>query len=168
MTSEFCGRYGSDRRSRAAGAERDAAHARAVHLHRYRMLGIGDQDDLGRDRACARDLAEDAGRVDRGLAPEDAVARALVDEHALTERIEVHAHDLGDQRALHDAGRTPRTARRRWFSCSSDSKRRSLRRSTRLSEASLTFSASMRVLVANDSRIEDQACSGACTAHWIG
>ena len=61
-----------------------------------------------------------------------------------------------------------RTARRRWFSCSSDSKRRSLRRSTRLSEASLTFSASTRVLVANDSRIADQACSGACTAHWIG
>ena len=55
---------------------------------------------------CARDLAEDAGRVDRGLASKDAVARALVDEHALAERVEVHAHDLGDERTLHDAGRT--------------------------------------------------------------
>ena len=61
-----------------------------------------------------------------------------------------------------------RTARRRWFSCSSDSKRRSFRRSTRLSAASLTFSASTRVLVANDSRIASRPATGACTAHWIG
>ena len=95
---------GQRQESRAARAERDAAHPGTVHLHRYRVLGIGDQDDLGRNRAGTRDLAEDAGRVDRGLASEDAVARALVDEHALAERVEIHAHDLGDQRTLHDAG----------------------------------------------------------------
>src|SRR5688572_944494 len=65
-------------------------------------------------------------------------------------------------------GELSRTARRRRFSSSSESNRRSLRRSTRLSAASLTFSASTRVLVAKDSRIASKACTGACTVHWIG
>ncbi len=88
---------------RAAGAERDRARAGAVHLHRDGVLGIGDQDDFGGDRPDARDLAENAIGVERRLAAEHAGAAALVDEHALPERVEVDAHDLGDQRALHDA-----------------------------------------------------------------
>jgi hypothetical protein len=65
-------------------------------------------------------------------------------------------------------GELSRTARRRWFSCSSASKRKSLRRRTRLSAASLTLFASTRALVAKDSRITAQASNGALTARWIG
>ena len=89
--------------ARAPGAERDAARAGAVHLHRDRVFRVGDQDDLGREGADARDLAEDAVRVDDRLAAEQLRARTLVDEHPLAERVEVDPHDLRDQRALHDA-----------------------------------------------------------------
>jgi hypothetical protein len=69
------------------------------------VFRVGDQDDFRRHRPGARDLAEDAIGVQRGLAAEYAVTASLVDQHALAERVEVDAHDLGDQRPLHDARR---------------------------------------------------------------
>ena len=52
-----------------------------------------------------RDLAEDALGVEHGLALEDAVGRALVEQHAVAERVEVDVEDRGDQHALGDARR---------------------------------------------------------------
>ena len=54
------------------------------------------------------DLAEDAVGVEHRLALEDAVRRALVEQHAMAERIEVHVQDRGDDGALGHAGHVHR------------------------------------------------------------
>ena len=53
----------------------------------------------------ACDLAEDSLGIEDRLALEHTVRRALVEQHAMTERVQVDVEDRGDQHALRDTGR---------------------------------------------------------------
>ena len=88
-----------------AGADRDRAQAVAVHAHGHRVVGIGDQHGLGRQRPDAHDLADDALRVDQRLADVHAVDEPAVQVEPLPVRVEVDGEDLGDERAAADARR---------------------------------------------------------------
>ena len=77
----------------------------AVDLHRDRVRGVADQDDLAGELLDAGDLAEHAARIEDGLADEHALARALVDQHALAKGVEVHVHDVADDESVGNAGR---------------------------------------------------------------
>ena len=93
---------------RVAGADRDRAHAAAIRLHRDRVLRVADQDRLGGARVDAPDLAEDALRIEHGLALEDAVGGAPVEQHAVAERVEV---DVEYRRRRWRASRRRRSCR---------------------------------------------------------
>ena len=67
------------------------------------MLGVGDQDRFGGEGSCLGDLPEDPGSVEEWLALEGAIARAFVDDDAVTKGIEIHPQDLGDDETLGDA-----------------------------------------------------------------
>ncbi len=72
----------------------------AVDLHRNRVRRIADQDDLAGDLLDAGHLAEHAARVEHGLTDEHAVARALVDQHALAKGVEIDIHDVADDEPI--------------------------------------------------------------------
>ena len=68
------------------------------------MRRIADQNDLASELVDAGDLAEYAAGIEYRLADIYAVPRALVDEHALAKRIQIHIHDVADDESRSDAG----------------------------------------------------------------
>jgi hypothetical protein len=66
------------------------------------VLGVGDEDDFatpGSDVGC---LAEQAFVIEHGLALEDAVPGATVDQHALAQAVQLDVHDLRNEPAFRD------------------------------------------------------------------
>ncbi len=89
---------------RVAGPNGDGAKAVAVDLHRDRMGRIAHQDDLARELLDPGDLPEHPARIEHGLPDEQPVARALVDQHAFAERIQIQIHDIADDETVGDPG----------------------------------------------------------------
>jgi len=67
--------------ARVAAAERHRAQAVSQHLHRNRLIRVGQQRHFGKQRMHARHLADDAGFVGHRASRTHAVPPAAVDEH---------------------------------------------------------------------------------------
>ena len=68
------------------------------------MRRVTDQDDFAGELLDSGDLAEHAARIEHGLPDEYAIVSALVDQHALAERVEIHIHDVADDEPARDIG----------------------------------------------------------------
>ena len=106
------------RRARA-GAVEHRAHAAALDLDRHRVVLVGDERDLGHVREHARDLADDAVRID------DRLARRAAQRRRPCRRRASARTDRGSCRARRRRSRLPHiatarsiSARSRAFSCS--------------------------------------------------
>ena len=94
-----------------AGADRDGAHAAAFDCTGNRVLGVGDQDDFGRDALTFVTWPKMPSPSSTAWPLNTPFDRALVEQHAVPERIEVDVEDLGDEHLLGDALRCSRACR---------------------------------------------------------
>jgi len=86
-----------------ARADGNGAQSIAIDLHRYCVSRVADQNDLGGELTDARDLAEYPAGVQDGLADENPVLRAFVDQHALAERVQIDVHDVADDESVRES-----------------------------------------------------------------